>query len=341
MMSMLPTSRGFNTSLGYQGAYEDHYTQQAGGGKKSSFGCAGVDLWHNETPAYGYNGTYGDKIYSDEMERVIRVHHAHHRKNPFFMYLALQILHGPQQVPDHFAAYFRERGFSEEYALYNGMGSMADEILGNLTSILHEVDMYDNTLIIVLSDNGGPAGRLGKKTSSCGANNWPLRGGKTNFFEGGVRSIAFVSGGFVPLSARGSIRDGYMHLCDWYSTLAWLAGIGASDNFTTGYPDIDGFNMWPYMIGDVKESPRIEIMLGSRPASSRSGGGIINRSWKYIRGSQSYADWWAPIHPNTSTEYTSIVNDNFECGIGCLFNIRVRVCFVYLLQNYHRHPIFC
>ena len=211
MMHMYPTARGFNTSLGYQGAYEDHYTQQAGGGKKSSFGCAGVDLWHNETPAYGYNGTYGDEIYSREMERVIRVHHARGNTQPFFMYLALQILHGPQQVPDKYADYFRERGFSEEYALYNGMGSMADEILGNLTALLRQLDMYDDTLIIVLSDNGGPAGRLGMKTSSCGANNWPLRGGKTNFFEGGVRSVAFVSGGFVPKNAQGSARQGYIH----------------------------------------------------------------------------------------------------------------------------------
>jgi hypothetical protein len=41
--------------------------------------------------------------------------------------------------------------------------------------------IYDNTVILFLSDNGGP-------TSEGAANNWPLRGGKKGYFEGGLRS---------------------------------------------------------------------------------------------------------------------------------------------------------
>jgi arylsulfatase B len=334
MSWMYPTSRGFNSSLGYQGAFEDHYSQQAGGGKNSPFGCPGVDLWHNETPAYGYNGTYGDQLYHDEMQRVLRVHHARHsgdvKQQPFFIYMALQVLHGPQQVPPAFADYFRARGYTEDYSLYNGMGSFADQVLGNLTSLLHELGLYSNTLVVVLSDNGGPARKLTEHTKSLGGNNYPLRGGKTNLFEGGVRTVAFATGGFVPEHARGSVRDGMMHICDWYATLSWLAGVDVADNTTRGYPDVDGLNLWPYLVGDEPTSPRVEMLLGAKPLSLKhnsfrsSGGALIKRPWKYIRGVQSYGDWWAPVHPGDDT-YQSTIAKTVDCSRGCLFNIEVRV----------------
>ena len=39
--------------------------------------------------------------------------------------------------------------------------------------------------------------------------NFPLRGGKFYDFEGGVRSAAFVSGGYLPPAVRGSSTHGY------------------------------------------------------------------------------------------------------------------------------------
>jgi hypothetical protein len=39
------------------------------------------------------------------------------------------------------------------------------------------------------------------------------------YFEGGVRSASFVSGGspLIPASSRGTVFDGLAHLADWYS----------------------------------------------------------------------------------------------------------------------------
>ena len=51
--------------------------------------------------------------------------------------------------------------------------------------------MYDNTLIIFTSDNGGPIYEPGA------ASNHPLRGSKYNDWEGGVRTNAWVSGEVV------------------------------------------------------------------------------------------------------------------------------------------------
>ena len=55
-------------------------------------------------------------------------------------------------------------------------------------------DMWQDTILVFSSDNGGPSW-LGK---ACNASNYPLRGGKASAWEGGHRVAAFVSGGLVP-----------------------------------------------------------------------------------------------------------------------------------------------
>jgi hypothetical protein len=70
-----------------------------------------------------------------------------------------------------------------------------------LVSALKARGMWNNTLFLVWSDNGGPIYING----SSGANNFPLRGGKVSNWEGGVRTNAFLSGGLVP-----DIRQGWL-----------------------------------------------------------------------------------------------------------------------------------
>ena len=50
-----------------------------------------------------------------------------------------------------------------------------------MTSALKAKGMYKNTLIVLLSDNGGPASTM---VSGHAGNNWPHRGGKQTNFEG-------------------------------------------------------------------------------------------------------------------------------------------------------------
>lgn len=57
--------------------------------------------------------------------------------------------------------------------------------------------MWDNTLMVVGSDNGGPIYPNG------GANNYPLKGGKMSDWQGGVGVNASMSGGFLPEKMRG------------------------------------------------------------------------------------------------------------------------------------------
>ena len=71
-----------------------------------------------------------------------------------------------------------------------------DDTIKNLTTALKDKGMWENTLVVFTTDNGGPIYEPGS------SNNYPLRGGKYSDFEGGVRTTTFMSGGYIPKETR-------------------------------------------------------------------------------------------------------------------------------------------
>ena len=116
------------------------------------------------------------------------------------------------------------------------------------------------------SDNGGPIYANG----SAGANNYPLKGGKMNNWEGGIRVNSFVSGGFLPEGRRGAKFEGLVTAWDWYHTFASLAGVDATDHRAAlaGLPPIDSHDMTAVLLGSNLTSPRSEMPIGTEPRAS-------------------------------------------------------------------------
>ena len=75
--------------------------------------------------------------------------------------------------------------------------------------------LWNNTLLIVTTDNGGARDE--------GGYNWPLRGEKGSLWEGGVRGVGFVHGNM--LQRTGVTCNELFHVTDWYPTLLYLAGL--------------------------------------------------------------------------------------------------------------------
>jgi arylsulfatase B/arylsulfatase I/J len=91
------------------------------------------------------------------------------------------------------------------------MVTAMDTIVGATVSALKETGMYNNSIIIYTSDNGGPA-----KMS----NNLPLRGAKFSVFEGGIRVPAFVHSPLIGTQSTNRSTDELFYISDWYMTLA-------------------------------------------------------------------------------------------------------------------------
>ena len=94
------------------------------------------------------------------------------------------------------------------------MVNALDEGVGNVTRALKDLNMWDNTVFIFYTDNGG-------HNQEVGASNWPLRGKKGTLWEGGMRANGFVTGGRVGRS--GVTSNELMHVSDWFPTMVGLA----------------------------------------------------------------------------------------------------------------------
>ena len=84
-------------------------------------------------------------------------------------------------------------------------------------------------LFCIVADNGG-------NINNGGASNWPLRGQKFQYYEGGIKAAGFVSSPL--LQSPGTVSNELMHISDWYPTLVHLAGGDLEDL------DVDGYNQW-------------------------------------------------------------------------------------------------
>lgn len=100
------------------------------------------------------------------------------REKPFFLYLAYNAVHSPLQARFEDMKTFQDLDVHRR--VFAGMLSNLDRNIGKILKTLKQQQLEENTLVVFVSDNGGPTKEL---TSS----NRPLRGGKGNLYEGGIR----------------------------------------------------------------------------------------------------------------------------------------------------------
>ena len=84
--------------------------------------------------------------------------------------------------------------------------------------------------------------------------NYPFKGGKDTFWEGGVRGVGFVHSKL--LKNKGRVSYDLIDVTDWLPTFYHLAG----GDVTKIEKKIDGMNVWE-TIAYGKKSPRTEVIL--------------------------------------------------------------------------------
>lgn len=238
-----PLKRGFNEFFGHLGGGHRYFPQELTlqNTEQARNESDSYRLWimrdHTPVKTTGY---LTDE-FSDEAARFIERNQA----KPFFLYLAYNAPHAPLQASEKYLARFAGIQNAKRRT-YAAMVSAVDDGAGKVLGKLRELGLENDTLVVFLSDNGGPADN--------GSDNSPLRGGKGGPNEGGIR---------VPFAAQwpGKIPKGLVYQnpvisLDIFATIAALA----KAKVDPARP-LDGVNLLPYLTGENPGAPHDAIYL--------------------------------------------------------------------------------
>lgn len=152
------------------------------------------------------------------------------KDNPFFLYLAYNAVHGPNQAPD---AYIKKLEHMPKgpARLQAAMTLALDDAIGNLLAKLKEEKIDDNTLVFFISDNGGlPYWWKGS--------NDPLKGFKRDQWDGGHK-VQFMARWPSGISKPSVVEENVSSL-DILPTAMQAAGIKMRPAY-----DLDGTSLLP------------------------------------------------------------------------------------------------
>lgn len=172
------------------------------------------------------------------------------QKKPFFAYLPYTPPHGIFDIPDSDPAWaiYKDKSWPETARRYAAMVTMVDREVGEVLSLLKELGIENNTLVIFCGDNGGadyfsdrehPRGfHSANKDPKTGVE---YRGTKGSLYEGGVR-IPFIAR-WPGKIAPGGVSDYLGYFPDVLPTIAEMTGAKSP-------ADVDGLSILPTLIGE-------------------------------------------------------------------------------------------
>jgi len=214
---------------------------------------------------------------------------ARNREKPFFLYLAFNAPHVPFQAP---RAYYEMYNHVEEEnkRVYYAMIHALDDAIGSLNEKIKQMDLEDNTIIYLISDNGG--------ASYTGAtDNHPYKGGKLTTFEGGV-NVPFMMKwkGVIP---AGMVYDKPVSSMDIFMTSVSIAECPVPNDRI-----YDGVNILPYITGQNTGIPHDAFYWRADHVH-----GMRQGNWKYI---MSTRDNWVELYNIADDRYEMIDLNKLE-----------------------------
>lgn len=173
------------------------------------------------------------------------------KNEPFFIYMAHYNVHSPYQGKEEVVAKYDAKSKTDpaNKHLHPTMGAMVqalDESVGKIVDKLDELGLSENTIVVLMGDNGGVHWANDKNPKYKDipvTSNAPLRAGKACFYEGGVRVPLIIR--YPKMVRPGSTEATPVHLIDFYPTLLQLAQIKQSPEKDV----LDGQSLIPLLWG--------------------------------------------------------------------------------------------
>ena len=257
--AMVPNSRGFDHFYGHLNTQVDYFKHEFANGH---------DLQQNGK-SVRRDGEYATDIHGEEAARFIT--ESRDKTKPFFLYVPFLAPHSPIEAKDEDISKYPRRLDTPmaPKKTYAAMVDSMDQAIGRIMTALDKEGVADNTIILFFSDNGGFA--------NYGADNSPLRGGKLEAFEGGVRVTAVMR--WPDVLPANSVNDAVISVMDIFPTLAAATGVP-----TGTVKEIDGIDRWNAVLGKGdrwRGSPL--VWTSNIPVYNLFSYGVLNGKWKLVQ----------------------------------------------------------
>ncbi len=263
----MPIDQGFGTFRGLGSGDGDHHSHIDRSGRR--------DWWHN-AELQEEEGYSVDLITRHSVDFI-----RHHRHRPFFLYVAHLAIHFPWQRPDdvgyrieggdyHNLTKLGDLEGTDMSSQVNAMIEAVDGSVGTILEALKQEGLDDRTLVFFTSDNGGYLTYRGGYRNI--SDNGPLRGQKTDLYEGGHRVPAIAR---WPGKIRPGTTDALAATFDLFPTILDLMETESVD------PALDGVSLAPLLFDQQPLPSRTLFWRMGDEAAAREA------QWKLVRNPNS------------------------------------------------------
>lgn len=190
------------------------------------------------------------------------------KDRPFFLYLPFSAVHSPMQGEDKYMEKFSHIEDINR-RIFAAMLESLDDGIGRVMQKLRDENMEENTVVILLSDNGGP-------TTEITSSNYPLRGYKGSLYEGGIR-VPFI------IQWKNNLPHGKVYESPVIS-LDLLPTIAAIVDHPIDEERIDGINLLPFITESTDKEPH-EFLYWSFEGKQA----LRKGDWKIVRPKKNAA----------------------------------------------------
>ena len=238
------------------------------------------------------------------------------KEKPFFMYVPFLAPHTPLEAPDNLIEKHKDledtrkptrnisadrtRELSKTLApsarpIYAAVVDALDQAIGKILTTIKEAGIEDETIILFSSDNGGATYGGG------GADNFPLRGGKGDTFEGSIRVVAALK--WKGKIQAGTSLDQIMTVMDVFPTLSSASRINMNNTKM-----IDGRDMWPAIMEQEEIPLKDDIYFVSEiPNYGHFHTTVFNKKWKLVQSIST-----SLLEIKVENKLFDIANDPYE-----------------------------
>ncbi len=242
-LASVPNKFGFDHSYGCLagGCTPDTHEYKTGAFQRT---------WHRNGEFITEEGHITDLITREAVNWI-----AGRGNKPFFLYVPFTAVHVPIAEPERWLK-LNSHIEDEGQRMFAADVSHLDNCVGQIIAALEKKGARENTLLLFLSDNGAHPPVSDKEPAYPGADhrpdfkvggvNTPLRGFKTQVYEGGIRTPAIAH---WPARWKPATINQPLSITDWLPTFCGLAGAGVPASL-----QLDGQDISPLLSGKIAES---------------------------------------------------------------------------------------